>query len=342
MKNLAIILACILTFSLSVNAQTCCNSTTVAPELIPGFSSTQIALSGNVPAPTLAVTASADLPNTEYLITKRNTPAMDITGTTPDTTGGGGDVIIGSSATGVFSPGTMNRYGVTLSAGDTFDVVAIGYDLGVVKTLTNSLLNGSSGGTPCCNLFTLMAAVLGQPALAGFCDSVINAGITGSADINNMDDVLSVFDAFSEGQTSVNSVLYVMQTINTSGAFISADCGGTGANDFVPYGVNMTAKYGYDAEGTIAVEKLSDVSLFMMYPNPIKGSDLNLIFTTTKEVDLSVNVYDVLGQRVYGQELENVSGDHTLQIPTHNLTSGTYSVELTDGYNNQIRKLVVQ
>ena len=80
----------------------------------------------------------------------------------------------------------------------------------------------------------------------------------------------------------------------------------------------------------------------MMYPNPVKGSNLQLMFTTTKEVDLSVNIYDALGQRVYAQVLGNVSGDYTLEIPTSNLVSGTYSVELTDGYSNQVRKLVVQ
>ncbi|MDC0231518.1 T9SS type A sorting domain-containing protein, partial [Aureispira] len=243
---------------------------------------------------------------------------------------------------GVFIPGSLNRYGVTLSAGDTFDVIAIGYDLSIVKTLTDLLLNGSSGGTPCCNLFPIMAIALSQPALAGFCDSVINAGVFGSADVNDMNDVLTVFDAFSSGQASLNSVLYVMQTINGAGVYISTDCGGIGSNDFLPYGFNLAAKYGYAVELTTIVEKLSDVSLFMMYPNPVKGSDLNIMFTTTKEVDLSVNLYDALGQRVYAHILGNVSGDQALQIPTNNLPSGTYSVELTDGYSNQIRKLVIQ
>ncbi|MCH2023867.1 MAG: T9SS type A sorting domain-containing protein [Saprospiraceae bacterium] len=344
MKHLSLLITLFIT--LSVNAQTtfqCCGTSTVAPELTPGFSSTQVALTANVPSPNLAVTASTDLPNTEYLITKRNTPAMDGSGTAPDTTGGGGDVIIGSSATGVFTPGSLNRYGVTLSAGDTFDVIAIGYDLSVVKVLTDSLLNGVTASmAPCCGLFNIMAIALQQPALAGFCDSVTNAGVNGSSDVNDMNDVLTVFDAFSDGQTSVNSVLYVMQTINGAGLYISPECGGTGQNNFLPYGVNLAARYGYDVEGTIAVEKLSDVSLFMMYPNPVKGSDLNIMFTTTKEVDLSVNVYDALGQRVYAQILGNISGDQALQIPTNNLTSGTYSVELTDGYSNQIRKLVIQ
>ena len=156
-----------------------------------------------------------------------------------------------------------------------------------------------------------------------------------------MDEVLTIFDVFSSGQTSIGSLVSTLNLINDNGAFITQDCGGTGANDFLSFGINRNVTYGYDREGTIAVQKLSDVSLFMLYPNPARVGAVNIYFTTQKEVDLTINLFDALGQRVHHQTLGNVSGDFNTTIPVHNLASGMYYVELTDGHSNQILKVVV-
>ena len=122
----------------SMAQNTCCSGSTTAPEVNSGFHSSKIPLDGDTPTPTLSTNASNDLPTIEYLITKRNTPAMNAQGQ-PDTTGGGGDVIIGADADGIFKPNAVSRYGVTLQVGDTFDITAVGYDLTVIKTLADSL-----------------------------------------------------------------------------------------------------------------------------------------------------------------------------------------------------------
>lgn len=343
MKKLATLFAaCLMTVS-AVNAQTCCTPSTTAPEITTGFYTTsQIGGNVNTPAPTLTTNASSDLPTVEYIITKRNTPALDDTGA-PDTTGGGGDVIIGADADGIFMPDNMGRYGVTLHPGDTFDLTAVGYDLPRIKELADSLLNGYSPGSgPCCGLFGVMAIVLNEPAIAGFCDSVNNAGIYNSTQIHGMNEVLVIFDVFAKGQTSIGTLVSTLGLINSNGTQISQDCGGTGANNFLSYGINRNAKYGYDREGTIAVQELSDVSLFMLYPNPANKDAVNIYFTTKKEVDLTINLFDALGQRVHSQVLGNVSGDFNTTIPVQNLAAGMYYVELTDGHSNQLLKVVVE
>jgi hypothetical protein len=346
MKKLATLFAACLMTVTTVDAQTCCdeNGTTVAPVITTGFYSTaQIGGSINTPVPTLATNPTPDLPRVEYIITKRNQLALNDQGT-PDTTGGGGDVIIGADLDGVFMPDDISRYGVRLHAGDTFDLTAVGYDLAVIKNLADSLLNGvdPGSGKPCCGLFGVMAAFLGEPALEGFCDSVNNAGILNSTDIDGMNEVLTIFDVFSSGQTSMESLLSTLDIINSNGTFISPECGGTGVNNFLPYGINKNAKYGYDREGTIAVQKLSDVSLFMLFPNPANKGAVNIYFTTQKEVDLTINLFDALGQRVHHQTLGNVSGDFNTTIPVNNLAAGMYYVELTDGHSNQMLKVVVE
>jgi hypothetical protein len=341
MKKLATLFAACLMTITAVNAQTCCTSNTVAPVITSGFYSTsQIGGNVNTPTAVLATLASGDLPTVEYIITKRNSPALDDTGV-PDVTGGGGDVIIGADIDGIFMPDDMGRYGVRLHAGDTFDLTAIGYDLAVIQNLADSLLNGTSSSGPCCGLFGIMAVVLGEPAIAGFCDSINGAGIFNSTQINGMNEVLTIFDVFSSGQTSIGSFVNTLNLINSNGTFISPECGGTQANNFLSFGIDRNAKYGYDREGTIAVQKLSDVSLFILYPNPAKDGAVNIYFTTEKEVDLSINLFDALGQRVHHQTLGNVSGDFNTTIPVNNLAAGMYYVELTDGHSNQVLKVIV-
>ena len=245
MKKLLILFACSIALTAQVNAQTCCGTGTTAPEVTTGFYTTaQIGRTSPTPAPNLSVNASTDLPTVEYLVTKRNRVALDAMGM-PDTTGGGGDVIVGADADGIFAPADMGRYGVNLFWGDTFDIVAVGYNLPVLQNLADSLLNGiNSGGTPCCNLFGILAIAVGEPAIAGFCDSMNNAGIFRSNDISGMNEVLEIFDVFTEGELSIGSITSTLGLINTNGSSIGTDCGGTGANNFLFYGLNRNAKYG--------------------------------------------------------------------------------------------------
>ena len=222
----------------NISAQyTCCLPGTTAPEITPGLHDTLIDISGTTPSIPLAINPSAELLNVEFLISKRNTPAMFFDGSGIDTTGGVGDVIIGGDADGIISPSDLSRYGVTLADNDTFDLTAIGFDLAVMQNLTDSLLNGTalngSSIDPCCELFIYMAIGLSQPAVAGFCDSVNNAGIMNGSDVQGIEQILDIIDAFSTGQASVESMIYTMNVINTNGGSISVDCGGTGGTNFV-------------------------------------------------------------------------------------------------------------
>ena len=322
----------------TASGYTCCLSTTVAPEVTTGVHSTLVASNQATTAPTLAVNASADLPNVEYILTKRNTSAIDQNGMPT-----GEDVIIGASANGVFTPMNVTKHGVTLGAGDTCDVTAIGYNLATIQTLTDSLLNGSlATGQPCCNLFVLLGQALGTPSIGAFCSTLNAAGITSGADVNNMNDVLTVFDAMSTtGQTSIASMVSTLQLINGNGTLISSDCGGAGVNNFLSYGINPMSKYAYVIDNALTVQELNDIARFVMYPNPASNY-VQMHFTTDKAIDLSVNVYDVLGQQVIHKNLGSVNGDYTTTLSIDKLTTGVYSVELTDGNDRKTYKLTVK
>lgn len=345
MKKLSIYVLMSMAFlfvSNSLNAQVskCCGNVT-APELQSGTGAV-VDRNATTSAPTIAVLSSG-LPNTEYLILKRGVKA----GSDPD-----GDMIVGTDADGMFVPANINKNGVTLDSGDVFDLVAVGFDLSQVKTLADSLLNGRTaavGGQSCCGLFPTLAAVQRQSdptftiedsiALANFCDTVRANGINNSNDVNDLGDVLVIFESFSDTALSAESMVDVLGLINDNGNYISAQCGGAGAKDFLKYGVNV----GKRAGNPVPVERLGESKTnFMIYPNPARAF-VQVRVTTEEITDLQVNVYSTMGAKVHSDALNGVEGNAQMTIDVSKFAAGVYYIELTDGNNNKdIRKMVVR
>jgi hypothetical protein len=309
----------------------------VAPSVQNGMNSYDVGGSIWTPAPPMQ-TAAANLPTVEYLIVKVNSCALDSSGITCDTTNGGGDVIVGGDEDGIFNPGDISRYGVEIEAGDTFAVVAVGYDLTQVRGLLNQILTGSTTiGAPCCSIFDL------DPTTAGFCDTLNNLGITSQNDINGIEDVLTVFDAFSSAQLSVNGLIYYMQQVNGYGALLnSSGCGTTTASgDIICYGIDNNQQYMYKASTDVAVNQLQSVTNFGMFPNPT-GGDVNLSVELSTATDLTLNIYNAFGQKVSSQQLGTVNGAQTFTAQTSSFSAGMYMVELTDGKYSTTAKLIVR
>ena len=319
------------TYTASAQSTSCSNTT--APAVQTGMYSTPIPADQNTPAPTLT-TQAVGLTNTEFLVTKYNTPALDSAGNR-DTVGGGGNVIIGADADGIFMPNTMNRYGNTLAVGDTFEIVAASYNLAQLKSLVQKVLHGSFSGGSCCSVFDVL------PATRGFCDSLTAVGINDSSDIQDLSDVLNVFDAFSARQLSVENLLVNMATINgySSQPLFPNQCGKSDLP--ICYGITKTARYQYKVGTPVAVNKLSDVTNFMLFPNPATN-DVNIVLETRNNMDLSVRIHNTIGATVYTQQLGLVNGRVSMQVPVNQLAAGIYFVELTDGKGREIQKLIVR
>lgn len=317
----------------TASAQSTSCPNTIAPIIQTGMHGTEIPADQNTPAPTL-VTQATGLTNTEFLITKYNTPALDSAGNR-DTVGGGGNVIIGADVDGIFMPNTMSRYGRTLAAGDTFEVVAASYNLAQLRSLVQKVLHGSFSGGTCCSVFDVL------PTTRGFCDSLTAVGISDSNDIQDLSDVLNVFDAFSARQLSVENLLVNMATINgfSSNVLFPNQCGKSDLP--ICYGITKTARHQYKVGAPIAVNKLSDVTNFMLFPNPAT-SDVNIVLETRSNMDLSVRIHNTVGAIVYTQQLGLVNGRVSMQVPVSQLAAGVYFVELTDGKGREIQKLIVR
>ncbi len=321
---------------LFAQAVTACNNVT-APEVENGTYTTE-EIGGVIwtPAPPMAVTA-AGLTHTEYLIVKVGTCALDSARVNCDTTGGGGDVILGTSTNGMFDPGNVSRYGINITAGDTFAVVAVGYNLAQIKTLVNDIFTGTTPApAPCCSIFLLVGA-------PGFCDTLNANGINSQNDVTGLNDILTVFDAVASPQLSVESLVSYMQLVNSNAStFASNGCGSLTDGNLVCYGMNPNARYKYIASPTVSVEQVALlVDGLSIFPNPTNG-DATIRFSVESASDMTINIYNSLGARVSHQNLGMVEGEQVLTAPTSGLAAGLYLVELTDGRNKLTSKLVVR
>jgi len=348
MKKLTLLFS-LLIISMMVQAQTtftACNSVT-APAVQSGMLYYPVGPNMWTGLPPMATTA-AGLTNTEYLIIKKNVCARDASSNC-DTTGNylnlgpeAGYVIVGTDANGDFDPATMNRYGVSIQPGDTFGVVAVGYNLNQVKGLVNQILTGSILGTsppsPCCAIFNLQSATL------GFCDTLRGAGISSQNDVRGLSEVLTVFDAFASSELSVKSLLFYLSTVNSntySSLLNSAGCGNLTDNVLICYGIDADNVYWYKRGSAVSVETINPIAQLSIYPNPT-SEDINIRIESAQSQELTLNLYNGLGQRVYQSVLGNVQGTVTVQAPTSTLSAGIYMAEITNGKNSQTQKVIVR
>lgn len=79
-----------------------------------------------------------------------------------------------------------------------------------------------------------------------------------------------------------------------------------------------------------------------LYPNPTNGNT-NLQFKLEQEQNVIVELYTLLGEKVYEQTEGKMStGSHLITIPCRNLQSGIYLVKLTTDNTTITKRLVIQ
>jgi hypothetical protein len=77
------------------------------------------------------------------------------------------------------------------------------------------------------------------------------------------------------------------------------------------------------------------------YPNPSNGSFL-VEFSTTTAANTAVEIYDVLGQRVYEAQYPNFVGFFSQQIDALYLASGIYVLKVISGGNTYTDKILIK
>jgi len=88
-----------------------------------------------------------------------------------------------------------------------------------------------------------------------------------------------------------------------------------------------------------AVEELDQINNFQLFPNPNNGQ-FTMILDGESIKDLSVNIYNILGQVVHTEMIDFNTGHLTKGFDISRLASGTYFVQLNSEEGTLTRKLV--
>ncbi len=80
----------------------------------------------------------------------------------------------------------------------------------------------------------------------------------------------------------------------------------------------------------------NNISLF---PNPSNGN-FNIVTTLPNSQNIEVTVYNMLGQRVYTNKVNNVK-QNMIEIDLHNQAGGVYLVEINNGSEKVVKRMVI-
>lgn len=95
----------------------------------------------------------------------------------------------------------------------------------------------------------------------------------------------------------------------------------------------------------LGVEKVREGVTFGVYPNPVKrDKKINIIFDvqTVSLNDNSIEIYNLVGQRVLRTKITNTKGFHEKEIDLSSLNSGIYLLRFNSGKYQKLKKIIIQ
>jgi hypothetical protein len=93
-----------------------------------------------------------------------------------------------------------------------------------------------------------------------------------------------------------------------------------------------------DGPSAIDAKKIDSPDIFSIYPNPLKGGNLNIEISNTASNLSKISITDIKGSQVYSLRTNN----KTVEIPVSVFTKGTYMVKVTIGNYTSVEKLIVE
>ncbi len=90
-----------------------------------------------------------------------------------------------------------------------------------------------------------------------------------------------------------------------------------------------------EKNGNLAIENLN------FSPNPSNGR-FNLSFTLLELKKVTINIYNLKGNRVYSETLRDFGGNYNKQIDISENETGTYFIQIIQGSSDIIKKIIIQ
>lgn len=96
------------------------------------------------------------------------------------------------------------------------------------------------------------------------------------------------------------------------------------------------------ADVTTTVSETSVINSLNLFPNPT-ADIATLMVETTKASDLSIDIVNLMGQKVAGQKVNTGAGKNFIQLPVEGLAKGIYTIVLRDTKGvAKVQKLIKQ
>jgi hypothetical protein len=93
-----------------------------------------------------------------------------------------------------------------------------------------------------------------------------------------------------------------------------------------------------EGPSAIDVKETNSTDIFSLYPNPLKGGNLNIEISNTSNQLSEISITDIKGRQIY-----NISTfDKVVEIPISAFAPGTYLVKVTAGKYTSVEKLIVK
>jgi hypothetical protein len=90
----------------------------------------------------------------------------------------------------------------------------------------------------------------------------------------------------------------------------------------------------------VGVDELTSLEAFSVYPNPSNGL-FTITMNTNTDEDYNLNIRDIQGKQVYS-EVISVNGEYRRELDLSTLAKGVYYLQIQDGENSKVEKLIIQ
>jgi PKD repeat protein len=92
---------------------------------------------------------------------------------------------------------------------------------------------------------------------------------------------------------------------------------------------------------SVAINEVTNVGThFLIYPNPSNGK-FTVVFTSTEIMKYKIELQNVLGQKVYVEELKDFNGTYTKDFDITDYGKGEYFLVITDSKKHKMEKLII-
>ena len=111
-------------------------------------------------------------------------------------------------------------------------------------------------------------------------------------------------------------------------------------NTAIPVGIsnNTITLYRNDIDAVVENEHI--FSQINLYPNPAKDN-LNINFTSFSAENINIKVIDILGKTILIKDFETQQGENNFTLNVKDLPSGTYFLEIENGFENTVQKFMI-